>query len=176
MKEVHNPPISLFRPYVPDVAAFMQQNIKTGESVICVGKISHSGTSVNLPQFEYLKTLLPKEQWGDIKMTLPAPEWYHLRYKQGEAYSKDAYTNDADYFHDIAVAYRKELDILYKAGLRNVQIDDPIFACETFIPYGVSPKQQLIKCHRFLLPANARRLERGQVEHMHHRRAPRHLH
>ena len=130
MKEIFNPPMDIFRTYMPDIAAFVEDKAKPGESVICTGKISHSGTSANLPQFEYMKTILPKEQWGNVKLTLPAPEWYHMRYREGDAYSKDAYSNDTDYFHDIAVAYQTELDILYKAGLRNVQIDDPNFACE----------------------------------------------
>lgn len=140
MKEIHNPSMDVFRTYMPDIAAFVEDKAKPGESVICTGKISHTGTSANLPQFEYMKTILPKEQWGDVKMTLPAPEWYHMRYREGEAYSKDAYTNDEDYFHDIAVAYQTELDILYKAGLRNVQIDDPNFSCKRKGPVSLFSK------------------------------------
>ena len=32
---------------------------------------------------------------------------------------------DAEYFAEIAKAYREELNILYEAGLRNIQIDNP---------------------------------------------------
>lgn len=39
------------------------------------------------------------------------------------------YANDKEYFADVAKAYQAELDILYKAGLRNVQFDDPNLAC-----------------------------------------------
>ncbi|KAL9052352.1 MAG: hypothetical protein Q9162_005444 [Coniocarpon cinnabarinum] len=84
MKEIFNPPLDIFRTYMPDIAAFVEDKAKPGE--------------------------------------------YHMRYREGQAYSKDAYNNDADYFHDIAVAYQQELGILYQAGLRNVQIDDPNFA------------------------------------------------
>jgi methionine synthase II (cobalamin-independent) len=52
-----------------------------------------------------------------------------MRYKQNRAYTKEAYTNDADYFKDVARVYQAELDMLYKAGLRNVQFDDPGLAC-----------------------------------------------
>jgi methionine synthase II (cobalamin-independent) len=45
------------------------------------------------------------------------------------AYSKDVYANDEEHFNDIAAAYRVELGILYDAGCRNVQIDDPLLAC-----------------------------------------------
>ena len=38
------------------------------------------------------------------------------------------YSSDAEYFADIAQAYRTELKILYDNGLRNVQIDDPNLA------------------------------------------------
>jgi len=38
------------------------------------------------------------------------------------------YNDRAAYFNDIAVAYRQELEVLYAAGCRNVQIDDPLLA------------------------------------------------
>lgn len=83
-----------------------------------------------MDQWNYLKNLLPKERQGEAKLTLAAPNWYHLRYKTGRAYPKDVYSSDAEYFTDIAAAYRAELEILYKNGLRNVQIDDPNLACK----------------------------------------------
>jgi methionine synthase II (cobalamin-independent) len=39
------------------------------------------------------------------------------------------YVNDQEYFDDIAKAYQTELQILYDAGLRNAQVDDPNLAC-----------------------------------------------
>lgn len=44
------------------------------------------------------------------------------------------YEDDDAYFKDIAKAYQKELEILYAAGVRNVQVDDPNLACESFAP------------------------------------------
>lgn len=73
MEEVQNPPIESFRTYVPDIAAFMESGHKPGESVYCVGKIKHKGESTYVGQVEYLKQLLPKERWGEIKLTLAAP-------------------------------------------------------------------------------------------------------
>lgn len=130
-EEVANPPVECFRQYAPDVAAFLEAGHKPGESVFCTGKIKHTGESTYIEQFEYLKALLPKERWGDIKLTMAAPNWYHLRYANGRAYPKEVYSSDEEYFHDIALAYQVELDILYKAGLRNVQIDDPNLACKS---------------------------------------------
>ena len=118
MREIYNPPLEIFRLYVPDIAAFTEANEKPGETVICEGKIKHTGESTYIAQYEYLKTLVPKEQWGDIKLTLAAPEWYHLRYTEGKAFPADVYSNDEEYFADIAEAYRTELHILYEAGLR----------------------------------------------------------
>ena len=129
MKEIYGPEASMFREYVPDIAAFMEEEKIPGESVVCVGKISHTGQSSYIDQYNYLKQITPQEQHGRIKMTLAAPNWYHLRYKEGKAYPKDVYATDEEYFADIAKAYRTELQILYDAGLRNVQVDDPNLAC-----------------------------------------------
>ena len=133
MEEIFNPDIELFRLYVPDIAAFMEKGHKPGESVICTGKISHTGKSSYIEQFEYMKTLVPKEDVKNIKLTLAAPNWYHFRYVEGKAYPKEVYGSDEEYFADVAKAYQKELDILYKAGLRNAQVDDPNLAC-TYYP------------------------------------------
>ncbi|KAF2153885.1 UROD/MetE-like protein [Myriangium duriaei CBS 260.36] len=128
MKEIFNPDIDLFRPYAPDMAAFLEKGHQPAESVLCTGKIKHTGKSSYIDQFEYMKTLLPKEEWGNIKLTLAAPNWYHFRYKEGKAYPADVYSSDKEYFADLAKAYQTELEILYKAGLRNAQVDDPNLA------------------------------------------------
>ncbi|GAW02602.1 methionine vitamin-b12 [Lentinula edodes] len=128
MKEIYDPPIEIFRAYAPDIAAFIENVQIPGESVVCTGKISHTGESTYVEQVRYLQSILPEERWGDIKLTVAAPNWYHLRYMEGKAYPKDVYVDDKEYFGDIAKAYQVELDILYKAGLRNVQFDDPNLA------------------------------------------------
>lgn len=131
MTEVMNPDINIFRPYVPDIAGFLEKGHKPGQSCVCTGKIRHTGKSTLVPHFEFLKTLVPHERWGEIKVTLVAPPWYHLRYRDGKAFPKEVYRSDEDYFKDIAQAYRVELDLLYAAGVRNVQFDDPNFACQS---------------------------------------------
>lgn len=57
-----------------------------------------------------------------------------MRYKEGRAYPEDVYANNEEYFADIAKAYQTKLQILYDAGLRNAQIDDPNLACKKFTP------------------------------------------
>ncbi|KAF7538829.1 hypothetical protein G7054_g2603 [Neopestalotiopsis clavispora] len=122
-----SPDWDMFRLYVPDIAAFTEAGHKPGESIVCTGKIKHVGSSY-IKDWEFLKGLVPADRVKELKITLAAPEWYHLRYKQGKAYPKEVYANDAEYFADIAAAYRAELKILYDAGCRNVTIDDPNLA------------------------------------------------
>ncbi|KAK5115140.1 hypothetical protein LTR62_001837 [Meristemomyces frigidus] len=129
---------SIFRAYAPDVKSFMHAKTVPNQVTVATGKISHTGTSSFLPEFEFLKTLVPESQWKDIKvsetsipdfkLTLTSPSWYHFRYGPKKAYVAGAYTNDDEYFADVAKAYQTELKILYAAGLRNAQVDDPNLA------------------------------------------------
>ncbi|EPS35986.1 hypothetical protein H072_10533 [Dactylellina haptotyla CBS 200.50] len=125
MEEVSNPPREIFKEYVPDVKAFLAQGIKPAGTCLCTGKISHKGDSKYVRQFNYIKGKLQPGE--NAKMTLAAPEWFHLRHGE-HAYSKSVYSSNAGYFSDIAAAYRHELSLLYEAGCRNVQIDDPLLA------------------------------------------------
>lgn len=125
---------SMFRLYHPDVVSLIEKDRKVmpGDSVIAGGKLSHnSNTSVsNLHELQLVQSFVPKSDWGNIKLTMITPAWFHMRYRQGQAYTNDAYQNDAEYFKDVAKVYQAELDQLYKAGLRNVQFDDPGMACK----------------------------------------------
>jgi len=165
MTEIRNPSMDLFRPYVPDIAGFIEKGHKPGQSCICTGKIKHKGKSTLVDQFEYLKTLTPKERWGEIKITMIAPPWYHLRYKDGIAFTADVYANDAEYFADISKAVSEELDILYAAGVRNVQFDDPNFACRlsslNIHTYFLISALTV----RLLFREDAQRVGRGQIEY-----------
>ncbi|BEI80886.1 hypothetical protein CcaverHIS002_0200460 [Cutaneotrichosporon cavernicola] len=126
MEERDNIPVSKFRDYVPDVMVF-HENGGWGRSCVCTGRISHSGTSSLLKEWTYTRDHANK-LGREAKLTMISPVWYHLRYKEGEAYPSNAYSSDKEYFADIAAAFRAELDILYDAGVRNVQIDDPNLA------------------------------------------------
>ncbi|KAG8666847.1 hypothetical protein FPOAC2_11980 [Fusarium poae] len=120
---------SLFRLYHPDVVSLIEKDrqVMPGDSVIAGGKLSHNPEKSvsNLHELKLVQQFVPKEQWGSIKLTMITPAWFHMRYKQGKAYSTEAYKNDEEYFADVAKVYQAELDMLYKAGLRNVQFDDP---------------------------------------------------
>ena len=172
-KEIHKPDVDIFRMYMPDIAAFTESGLKPGESVICTGKIKHVG-STYVEQWNYLKSIVPKERVQECKITLAAPEWYHMRYKQGRAYPKDVYASDKEYFADIAKAYQTELQILYDNGLRNVQFDDPNFACKTPSPFRKVMRAN--RRRRFLLREVARRLEERRPEFKIDRPNPRRVH
>ncbi|KAJ4057323.1 hypothetical protein NW761_003072 [Fusarium oxysporum] len=120
---------SMFRLYHPDVVSLIEtdRQVMPGESVIAGGKLSHSPEKSvsNLHELKLVQRFVPKEEWGSIKLTMITPAWFHMRYKQGKAYTPEAYKNDKEYFQDVAKVYQDELDQLYKAGLRNVQFDDP---------------------------------------------------
>ncbi|KAK3356792.1 hypothetical protein B0T25DRAFT_139698 [Lasiosphaeria hispida] len=120
---------SMFRLYHPDVVSLIEQDRKVmpGDSVIAGSKLTHSAeaSQANLHELRLVQAELPESEWGNIKLTVITPAWFHMRYKQGRAYTPEAYANDADYFKDVAKVYQAELDLLYKAGLRNVQFDDP---------------------------------------------------
>jgi len=120
--------------YHPDVVSLLEKDRKVmpGDSVIAGAKLYHdSKASVsNLHELRLTQSFVPKEQWGNIKLTMITPAWFHMRYKQGKTYTKAAYSSDAEYFKDVAKVYQAELDQLYKAGLRNIQFDDPGMACK----------------------------------------------
>ncbi|RYO89248.1 hypothetical protein DL766_004556 [Monosporascus sp. MC13-8B] len=120
---------AMFRLYHPDVVSLIEKDrqVMPGESVIAAQKLSHDRTKSvsNLHELRLVQSALPKSEWGNIKLTIITPAWFHMRYKQGRAYSKEAYANDEEYFKDVAKVYQDELSMLYEAGLRNVQFDDP---------------------------------------------------
>ncbi|PYH91843.1 UROD/MetE-like protein [Aspergillus ellipticus CBS 707.79] len=126
-EEVKDVDPDVFRPYAPDVAAFLEAGHKPGESVICTGKIKHV-SSTYTKEFKYLASVVAPEEVKNLKITLAAPNWYHLRYKEGKAYPKDVYSSDEEYYGDIAKAVQAELQELYDVGCRNVQFDDPNLA------------------------------------------------
>lgn len=131
---LQNAEAAMFRLYHPDVVSLIEtdRQVMPGDSVIATSKLRHSpAKSVsNLHELRLVQAALPKSEWKDIKLTIITPAWFHMRYKEGRAYTPEAYANDAEYFKDVAKCYQDELAHLYEAGLRNVQFDDPGMACK----------------------------------------------
>lgn len=67
--------VSIFRKYAPDVSSFLEDKVIPNQVTVATGKVSHTGKSSYLPEFEYVKSLLPKEKAKNIKITLPSPSW-----------------------------------------------------------------------------------------------------
>ena len=157
--------VDLFRPYAPDVRSFLEAKDIPNSVTICVDKIKHNGKSTYIPELQFVQSLVPKEQWGNIKLTMPSPSWYHFRYKAGSAYPKEIYANDKEYFADVSKAYSTELKILYDVGLRNVQVDDPNLACTSaFFDRHEQWSHTKTKLFRLLLGIYAGRLGCRQGE------------
>ncbi|KAJ4286222.1 hypothetical protein N0V88_008085 [Collariella sp. IMI 366227] len=120
---------AMFRLYHPDVVSLIEtgRQVMPGDSVVAGSKLKHNPkkSQSNLHELRLVQKSVPESKWSNIKFTMITPAWFHMRYKQGRAYSSDAYPNDTEYFKDVAKVYQAELDQLYKAGLRNVQFDDP---------------------------------------------------
>ncbi|KZT09085.1 UROD/MetE-like protein [Laetiporus sulphureus 93-53] len=126
MKYIPVVPIEWFMDYVPDVDAFKQHSFKAAASYLCESKLKRI-KPFYVDQYEALKQLTKLEEHGHIKITMCAPEWFHLRHGP-YAYPKSVYKNDEEYFADIIQAYREEIKDLYAAGCRNIQFDDPLLA------------------------------------------------
>ncbi|PSS35549.1 hypothetical protein PHLCEN_2v1512 [Hermanssonia centrifuga] len=126
MKYIEDVSIDKFMDYVPDLAAFKKNSFKSAASYICQGKMERT-RPFYIGQFEALKAFTAPEEHKNLKITMCAPEWYHLRHGV-HAYPKEIYKNDEEYFADIVVAYQQEIKQLYAAGCRNIQFDDPLLA------------------------------------------------
>ncbi|GAA5853687.1 hypothetical protein JCM8547_007413 [Rhodosporidiobolus lusitaniae] len=149
MVVVPNPGRELFKMYVPDVKGFFESHAeKPADTMVCKGKLERK-KQMYRPEFEFMKANVRPEEVASVKITLAAPEWYHLRHGE-HAFDKSVYPTVEEYFADIAKAYREELADLYDAGCRNVQFDDPILAYFCAVPMiegmkaeGIDPSKVL---------------------------------
>ncbi|TNY19633.1 hypothetical protein DMC30DRAFT_417702 [Rhodotorula diobovata] len=143
MVEVRDPGREMYKMYVPDVKGFFESHAeKPASTMVCKGKLVRNRPMYR-PEFEYTASLVKPEEVKNVKITLAAPEWYHLRHGE-HAFDRSVYSTDEEYFADIAKAYREELADLYDAGCRNVQFDDPILAyfCATSMLEGMKAEGQ----------------------------------
>lgn len=126
-REVSPVPWDLTRLSAPPIAALQKAGKQYPMAAICEGKIRYE-KSPYLENWLLLRDTLPKEKWSEAKFTMPPPCYFHLRLAPGKCYSPDAYSNDEEFFADLAKVYQREFQTLYDEGLRNIQIDDPTLA------------------------------------------------
>jgi len=86
------------------------------------GKVACS-QPIMASDFAFLKSVTT----GTPKMTIPSPSMLHLRGGRA-AISQQAYPDLAEFWADVAAAYRAAIGHLYDAGCRYLQLDDITFA------------------------------------------------
>lgn len=128
-EDVESIPVEAFRTYLPDVADFLRNNEKIPYKTRCTGRIRHTlDRAIYEKEFLAIKEVVAKgghESKVVPKITLISPLWYYTLYRDGHKYPSDVYANDEEYLADLSRAYRREIDLLYGLGCRNIQIDDP---------------------------------------------------
>lgn len=100
------------------------------------GKLKHV-KDIQVEDFKYLQSIVTQTP----KVTIPSPTMIHFR---GGRKSIDihSYPDMDEFFHDLAAAYREEIDHLYQAGLRYLQLDD------TNLAYLCDPKMRAAAAER----------------------------
>ncbi|MFL6561380.1 MAG: 5-methyltetrahydropteroyltriglutamate--homocysteine S-methyltransferase [Bacillus sp. (in: firmicutes)] len=78
----------------------------------------------NHPMLEDYKFLHSIAGEHSAKMTIPSPSMLHFR---GEI-EKDIYNDKKEFFHDLALTYKKAIQSFYDAGCRYLQLDDTSWA------------------------------------------------
>lgn len=94
------------------------------------GKLKHV-KDIQKADFEYLQSLTGQTP----KVTIPSPTMVHFRGGR-KAIDIDAYPDMEEFFDDLARVYREEIQSLYDAGCRYLQMDD------TNLAYLCDPKMR----------------------------------
>jgi 5-methyltetrahydropteroyltriglutamate--homocysteine methyltransferase len=97
-------------------------------SLSVTGKLRHV-TDIQKPDFEFLKSVTHETP----KVTIPSPTMVHFRGGR-KTIDIEAYPEMTGFFEDLAQCYRDEIDSLYRAGCRYIQLDD------TNLAYLCDPK------------------------------------
>ena len=82
------------------------------------GKLKHVH-DIQVADFNYLKSVVSQTP----KVSIPSPTMVHFRGGR-KSIDINSYPDMDEFFQDLATAYRQEIDHLYKAGLRYLQLDD----------------------------------------------------
>jgi 5-methyltetrahydropteroyltriglutamate--homocysteine methyltransferase len=100
------------------------------------GKLGHS-KPVQLDDFKFLESAIAanKSVRATTKVAIPSPTMVHFRGGRA-AIDIESYPDLDPFFADLATVYQQELDSLYQAGCRFVQLDD------TNLAYLCDPKMR----------------------------------
>jgi 5-methyltetrahydropteroyltriglutamate--homocysteine methyltransferase len=94
------------------------------------GKLKHT-KDIQVDDFKFLQSITSEIP----KVCIPSPTMVHFRGGR-QSIDIDSYPNMDEFFEDLAAVYRKEINHLYKAGLRYLQLDD------TNLAYLCDPKMR----------------------------------
>jgi 5-methyltetrahydropteroyltriglutamate--homocysteine methyltransferase len=94
------------------------------------GKLRHV-EDIQKADFEFLKSVARQTP----KVTIPSPTMVHFRGGR-KAIDIEAYPDMDEFFEDLAQCYREEIQSLYQAGCRYIQLDD------TNLAYLCDPKMR----------------------------------
>jgi 5-methyltetrahydropteroyltriglutamate--homocysteine methyltransferase len=86
--------------------------------MVVTGKVAHS-QAIQRADFEFLAGVVSETP----KVTIPSPTMLHFRAGR-EGISEAVYPDMAEFFADVATAYRAEVADLAEAGCRYLQLDD----------------------------------------------------
>ena len=100
------------------------------------GKLKHV-KDIQVADFNYLKSIVGQTP----KVSIPSPTMVHFRGGR-KSIDIDSYPDMDLFFQDLAEAYRQEIDHLYQAGLRYLQLDD------TNLAYLCDPKMRAAAAER----------------------------
>jgi len=100
------------------------------------GKLKHQH-DIQVADFKYLQSVVTRTP----KVTIPSPTMVHFRGGR-KSIDINSYPDMDEFFHDLAAAYREEIDHLYTAGLRYLQLDD------TNLAYLCDPKMRAAAAER----------------------------
>ena len=101
-----------------------------------VGPLRHV-RDIQVDDYRYLASVVTETP----KVSIPSPTMVHFRGGRA-AIDLDAYPDLEEFFADLAACYRAELDALYSAGCRYVQLDDTNLAylCDPVMRAGAAER------------------------------------
>jgi 5-methyltetrahydropteroyltriglutamate--homocysteine methyltransferase len=108
----------------------------TPPKLTVTGKLKHVH-DIQVADFEYLKSIVTQTP----KVSIPSPTMVHFRGGR-KSIDINSYPDMDEFFHDLSAAYKMEIDHLYKAGLRYLQLDD------TNLAYLCDPKMRAAAVER----------------------------
>jgi 5-methyltetrahydropteroyltriglutamate--homocysteine methyltransferase len=100
------------------------------------GKLKHV-KDIQVDDFVYLQSIVTQTP----KVSIPSPTMIHFRGGR-KSIDINSYPDMDEFFHDLSSAYREEIDHLYQAGLRYLQLDD------TNLAYLCDPKMRAAAAER----------------------------